>query len=570
MREKSRFQRELEGLVSKQMVMVVVIGCILFYVAFAGKTKLDRDSVREKHLDNVAAAFEEIYKSVENFLENEDNISLFIGCLEKEIKDDKIRYQVSKFNVDAPVGIRVMLSDKDGKVVYSDLSQEVLNMHRLEFNQIAEQNARVGKEKLYSTVYYFSGDTSEYVLIRPLYKGEAYVGSVAAYLKEEDWGRHFLKYQYDTILTNVSGNVIFCSNTAFLPGGAGNKYRASVTEKYIWVNDSRYLASGRYLSDRGIYIYSFIYASKSYSGMVIGTLIIIILGILWTFIFYHMLRLMAEKTSGSVDNLVKQIRIIRKENPEYVIHLETGDEFEEIAAQINKMLASIHELNQKNMELLYINKQMEIQNLQTQINPHFIYNTLDNIRFLIAEDAKKADELIGRFTHILRYSINNTRQSVCLMEDMEYIEDYLVIQKTRFGERFMCDVRILPECGQIMIPKLLLQPLIENSLKYGFQKKMEIHMWIRGWLEEEYLILQVEDDGPGQSPGELYKLQMGLKEKEINTAHIGLRNINRRIELEYGKESGISLESREGKGFTVTLKLWRGEEKNVQSIVGRR
>lgn len=560
MREKSKFQKELEGLVSKQMVTVIVIGCMLFYVAFAGKAKLDRDEVREKHLDNVATAFEEIFKSVENFLENEDNISLFIGCLEKEIKEEKIRYQVSKFNVDAPVGIHIMLSDGNGKVVYSDLSQEVLNMHRLEFNQIAEQNARVGREKLYSTVYYFSGDTSEYVLICPLYKEGTYVGSVAAYLKEEDWGRHFLKYQYDTILTNVSGNVIFCSNTAFLPNGAGNKYRAEMEEDYIWVKDSRYLASGRYLPDRGIYIYSFIYTPKSYSGLVIGTLIIIILGILWTFIFYHMLRLMAEKTSGSVDNLVKQIRIIRKENPEYVIHLETGDEFEEIAAQINKMLASIHELNQKNMELLYINKQMEIQNLQTQINPHFIYNTLDNIRFLITEDAKKADELIGRFTHILRYSINNTRQSVCLMEDMEYIEDYLVIQKTRFGERFMCEVRILPECGQIMIPKLLLQPLIENSLKYGFQKKMEIHMWIRGWLEEEYLILKVEDDGPGQSPGELYKLQMGLKEKEINTAHIGLRNINRRIELEYGKESGISLESREGEGFTVTLKLWKGEE----------
>ncbi len=80
---------------------------------------------------------------------------------------------------------------------------------------------------------------------------------------------------------------------------------------------------------------------------------------------------------------------------------------------------------------------------------------------------------------------------------MEYIEDYLVIQKTRFGDRFQYSVEIDEKCRPVVIPKLLLQPLIENSLKYGFRKKASISVWIRGWISGNYLVLEVKDDGTG-------------------------------------------------------------------------
>lgn len=152
---------------------------------------------------------------------------------------------------------------------------------------------------------------------------------------------------------------------------------------------------------------------------------------------------------------------------------------------------------------------------------------------------------------------------------MEYIEDYLVIQKTRFGDRFQCEVDIGTECSRVLVPKLLLQPLIENSLKYGFRKKASIHVFIRGRIEGEYLVLQVEDDGPGQPKSTLETLIGILRSGEINTVHNGLQNINRRVILEYGNHSGLSLESREGLGFTVTIRLWmKGGEKHVQCSAG--
>lgn len=568
MAKKSSFQKELERLASKQIITVIGIGCLFFCVAIFGNTLIEQRMKQEKHLDDVTGTFRQVCDSVASFLQDEENAATFLNCILGLENGNGLQYRITKYNVDALVGINLILADPEGQILFSSFSEEVLNLHRKEFNQIADTNAKAQDGKLYRTVYFFSGETSEYVLIQPLYQDGVYVGSVAAYLKERDWNRLFQKYQYDIILTTAGGDVIYCSNSSFTLGSTVNKYRPRKMERYCQVNDSRYLTGRRYLPEQNVYLYSFIYQPENVSYILIGILIILSLGLVWMILFFHLLQKMAEKTSQSVRTLVEEIRLIRKEDTEHVIEIETGDEIEEIARQINKMVVSVNELNQKNMDLLEINNRMEIQNLQAQINPHFIYNTLDNIRFLIAQDGKKADELIGRFTRILRYSINNTKQSTSLQEDMEYIEDYLVIQKTRFGERFLYEVDIRPECSRVLVPKLLLQPLIENSLKYGFRKKPAIHVLIRGWIEEEYLVLKVEDDGPGQPKSTLETLRGILHSGEINTVHNGLQNINRRVILEYGNDSGLSLESQEGMGFAVTIRLWIGGGKNVPCFAG--
>lgn len=570
MGEKSKFQKELEKMASRKIVYTILIGCLFFCVAMLGITTVNQRMRRERHLDAVERTFREIYESSAEFLTNEENRDSFEEILRREqaVDKGKLRYQLSTYNIEAPVGMNLILTDQNGRTVFSSFSEGDLNLHRKEFNTLAVNNAVRQKKELYSTVYYFSGNTSEYVLVYPMYERRAYLGSAAVYLKSEDWIRHFQKYQYDTIVTNANESVIFCSNTGFLSGTAGNKYFNRDTGEYLWQEDSRYLKGQRYLADKHIFIYSFIYSPRNASYVLIGILTILSLGGLWTVLFLNLLQTMAQKTSESVGKLVSEIRIIRKEDPEHVVQVETGDEIEEIAEQVNKMMTSIRELNQKNLDLAEVNNRMEIQNLQAQLNPHFIYNTLDNIRYLIVQDGAKADELIGRFTRILRYSINNTKQKVTLREDLEYTRDYLVIQKTRFGKRFCYSLHIDPACEEVLIQKLLLQPLIENSLKYGFKKKAEIEVEIRGWMENQYLCLQVADNGPGQPKSTLELLKGLLRRGEINTEHNGLQNIHRRIELEYGHGSGLGLESQEGSCFVVTVKLWLGGKENVSSPFG--
>ena len=238
--------------------------------------------------------------------------------------------------------------------------------------------------------------------------------------------------------------------------------------------------------------------------------------------------------------------------------LHTGDEIEEIARQVNKMVRSIQELSQRNIALAEVNNRMEMQNLQAQINPHFIYNTLDNIRYLIPTDPQRAQQLIGRFIGILRYSINNTKHNVPVKDDLKYLQDYLVIQSTRFGANFSYEIDIDDACMEFIIPKLLLQPLLENSIKYGFQKKPRIHIRVRGWLGEDALYFTVEDNGGGVDETMLEQLRDILRSDEVNIEHNGLQNINRRIWLGYGGDSGLTIDSTEGEGFTVKLKLRLG------------
>src|SRR5699024_8031475 len=110
---------------------------------------------------------------------------------------------------------------------------------------------------------------------------------------------------------------------------------------------------------------------------------------------------------------------------------------------------------------------------------------------------------------------------------------------------------------------LLLRPLIENSLEYGFRKKVSISVWSRGWISGGYLDLEVKDDGPGQPQSTMETLRSILNSGKINIAHNGQQNINRRIFLEYGHDSGLTLDSEEGEGFIVTLRLWIQEGEHV-------
>jgi sensor histidine kinase YesM len=557
--DKSRFQKELERMVSKRIVVTILIGCLFFSVAIIVINSVSQEMNSKRHLEEISTNFTDVYQSTANFLKDSDNRENFLLCIQKDKTPRDINYLVSKYNVEAKVDINLILINQKDQIVMTTFSEENMNLHRREFNRIAATNARESGLGIYTTVYFFKGDASEYLMMLPLYDHETYCGTVAAYLKSTDWNNCLSQGQYDAIITNDRNDIIYCSNNSLTGKNSANKYMEKGGGKYIKLNDKRYLRRSRSLEFENIRIYSFIYSPENSAYMIIGFITITGLGGVWTVMFLNMLGVMSKKTSESVELLVKEIRIIRKEDTSHEITLRTGDEFEEIAEQINKMVKSINELNHRNIELIQMNGQMEMQNLQERMNPHFIYNTLDNIKYLIMSDPVRAENMIERFTHILRYSINNTKKKVLLQEDMVYIEDYLFIQKIRFGTRFDYIIGIEDECEQFFIPKLLLQPLLENSIKYGFRKKTDIHIKISGYIHKGYLYLVVEDDGAGQPKATLEMLKSITNREKMETKHNGLQNINRRISLEYGEESGMIIESQENEFFRVVLKLWMGE-----------
>ena len=554
--KKSRFQQELEQSVSRKLISSLLLGCLLFCIAIAVVNALNQNARREDHLESVTSTFHEVYNNTSAFLLDTGHTELFLSELRKD--QDNLRYLISHYNVSALVEIQLILTDSEGNVRFTTFSEGEMNLHRQEFNCIAVDNACHLMRAVYTTVYHFRANSSEYVMIHPLYRDGEYQGAAAVYLNENDWTKLFSQYQYDAILTKSNGDVIACSNSSFLSQKNANKYLPADAAQYVRVNGNRYLRSSRSLENGTVLAYSFIYSPTNYSYLLVGLLLIVLLGLSWAAMFARIMHAMTEQMVKSVDTLVREIRIIRKEDPDHIIEIDTGDEIEEIARQVNKMVRSIQELSQRNIALAEVNNRMEMQNLQAQINPHFIYNTLDNIRYLIPTDPQRAQQLIGRFIGILRYSINNTKHNVTVKDDLKYLQDYLVIQSTRFGANFSYEIDIDDACMEFIIPKLLLQPLLENSIKYGFQKKPCIHIRVRGWLEEDALYFTVEDNGGGVDETMLEQLRDILRSDEVNIEHNGLQNINRRIWLGYGGDSGLTIDSTEGEGFTVKLKLRLG------------
>ena len=230
-------------------------------------------------------------------------------------------------------------------------------------------------------------------------------------------------------------------------------------------------------------------------------------------------------------------------------------EFQVIGKAFNKMIDSMHKQVEENKELALHAAFAQVKQLESQFNPHFLFNTLDNIRFMIHIDANAADKMITSLSKLLRYSIHDSGEEISVKEDMENIQSYFNILQIRYNKRFAYEVNIEESILDCMIPKLIMQPLVENAVKYGFTDRDRLTVKIKGYEKQDRLIFSCEDDGAGMTPQQLNDIRRRLQQKENKEGHLGLYNIHRRIQLMYGEEYGIFLESEIGQGVVVVLVL---------------
>ena len=198
---------------------------------------------------------------------------------------------------------------------------------------------------------------------------------------------------------------------------------------------------------------------------------------------------------------------------------------------------------------------MELKHLEEQFNPHFVFNVLETLRYEILIDGKKASEMVVAFANLLRYSINYGNTRVELQKDIEYINDYLLLQKMRYNRRLTYHIEIPEELLNCRVPKLLLQPVVENSLKYAGEQKKYIDIRIRALRQENALVLTVEDNGDGIDEERLEELRRRLYLEQEDPAHIGLYNVHRTVRLLYGEPWGLEIRSRLHERTEVTIRL---------------
>jgi two-component system, LytTR family, sensor kinase len=190
--------------------------------------------------------------------------------------------------------------------------------------------------------------------------------------------------------------------------------------------------------------------------------------------------------------------------------------------------------------------------LQRQINPHFLFNTLNSIASLIRSKPELARTMIVKLANILRVLLKDREAFVTFSEELAFTDDYLDIEVVRFGEKLRVVKEIAEDTLDIVVPSMLLQPLIENSIKHGLEPRISGGtVTLRSRLEGERLIVEVEDDGVGMEPGRTAIPPAGGLVRE--SSGIGMRNVRERMEVLYGEGAVVEVVSRPGRGTKVRL-----------------
>ena len=200
--------------------------------------------------------------------------------------------------------------------------------------------------------------------------------------------------------------------------------------------------------------------------------------------------------------------------------------------------------------LLLLQARMEA--LQNQINPHFLFNTLNSISSLVRFDPDTARDLIIKLATILRRLLNTSEAFVPLREEFEFIDNYLDIEVVRFGRDKLRVVKELdPESLEMLVPSMLLQPLVENCIKHGLASKIEGgSIYLRSRLGAKAVIIEVQDDGVGMGAAQLLQKPDGL-----GGSGIGMANVAERLKVAYGETARLTIDSNDGKGTLVRLRL---------------
>lgn len=274
--------------------------------------------------------------------------------------------------------------------------------------------------------------------------------------------------------------------------------------------------------------------------------------------------------NGILTNIVKPIKFLERhitqvsfENMDEKVSIESDDEIGNLEQSFNEMMERIKNLNEQMVREQEEKRKYELQALQAQINPHFLYNTLDSIIWMAETHDSNIVPMTEALARLFRISLNKGNEEITVKKEMEHVKNYLIIQSMRYADKLSYEIIVEKDVEKCGIIKLILQPIVENCIYHGIkQKKGKGNITIHAFRNGELLKIQVKDDGCGMSMEMCEKILSGEAEMEnISGSGIGVRNVNERIKLRFGNAYGLYYTSEIGKGTTVEYTLpYRFEE----------
>lgn len=305
--------------------------------------------------------------------------------------------------------------------------------------------------------------------------------------------------------------------------------------------------------------------SVLYNFIIIVIITILLLSILYIFIVY----VIVKQVTYPLYRLQAEMNKVKDLN--YDVNrskLKKGSkEIIQLDATFNEMMRRIRYLADKLLQEQENQRKSELKALQNQINPHFLYNTLDSIIYMIDKgENQKAEEMIVALSKFFRISISRGKAIIPLKDEVEHVRNYLLIQKIRFGDQFTYSINVDPSLYQYSCIKLILQPLVENAIEHGLNdNESGGQIEIIGTQNESYIILKIKDNGYGISEDKLEQIYKSFHDDSIHQG-VGLKNVYQRIKIYYGDEADIKIDSLFDEGTIISIyipkkKAVKNEEK---------
>ena len=282
--------------------------------------------------------------------------------------------------------------------------------------------------------------------------------------------------------------------------------------------------------------------SVLYNFIIIVIITILLLSIVYIFIVY----VIVKQVTYPLYRLQAEMNKVKDLN--YDVNrskLKKGSkEIIQLDATFNEMMRRIRYLADKLLQEQENQRKSELKALQNQINPHFLYNTLDSIIYMIDKgENQKAEEMIVALSKFFRISISRGKTIIPLKDEVEHVRNYLLIQKIRFGDQFTYSIDVDPSLYQYSCIKLILQPLVENAIEHGLNdNESGGQIEIIGTQNESYIILKIKDNGYGISEEKLEQIYKSFHDDSIHQG-VGLKNVYQRIKIYYGEEADIKIDS---------------------------
>ncbi|MBU3112919.1 sensor histidine kinase [Clostridium lacusfryxellense] len=373
---------------------------------------------------------------------------------------------------------------------------------------------------------------------------------------------NFTTKSNDVVIISSDGTIVSSNKQSII--GTKDKNLLNVAKqirtdnlkfKNLKLNNKDYTVLAEYMPIYNFYLVNLIDTKLALEDMynineiVLNCAIIIIISVAILFVI-------TRKTIKPLRVLVKEMSKVTQGDFNNHINLAGCSEIKNLSSSFNYMLDDLNSYVEKLLMAQKEQRKSELSALQMQINPHFIYNTLASIKLLVLkEDKEKTNQTINSFISLLQNTISETSETITVNQEIENLENYVFINEARCGDNIKVNFHVLEQCTSYRLPKLVLQPFVENALFHAFTGNTEgrIHVFIS--VKNNNLLCEIIDNGIGIDESQLQNLYSHPTSKHKHFTGIGIKNVDDRIKLLYGNDYGVTITSIVNVGTTVIVCL---------------